>query len=140
MRKLGKQKNITSDNIIVTKYGTMNYENLKSVFISMKCWVEPNNSSYNKIISNITTSINRNIRNNIDKTIFYDSIILDIDLKESGFKLGKKSFMSIDVNLYLKNKSIKFNDKAIQENVIGISNSVNECIIKNDVKVFKSKK
>jgi hypothetical protein len=140
MQKLGKQRQIKLPNIIKSKYGTMDYMDLKSIFISMQCWIKPKNNNYNSIITKLRRDISNTVKNNIDKSIFHDTLILDIDVRESGFDINKRSFISIDVNLYVKNSNMKFNDKQVYNNVSIITEMVNETLYKNEISIYKTKK
>jgi hypothetical protein len=49
----------------------------------------------------MTRSIKHSIYNNIDKNYFDTKFIVDLDLRSSGLQLNKKSFMNLEVNLFL---------------------------------------
>lgn len=105
--KSGKQikmENYKDYNII---YGCVDNKNPKSVYINITAWVEPlseDEEDYNKIIKGLNKKIRQSIHNflsNNNTTPFIkEKTIVDLDLRESGIKFGKRSFMSCEITLF----------------------------------------
>ena len=101
--KLQKFKNY---NVV---YGSVNNKNPKALYINISAWAEPKNDSeinYNRIIRNSDKKIRQITFNLLDKNtidLFHkERTIVDFDMRESGVKYGKKSFVNCEITLYLK--------------------------------------
>ena len=49
----------------------------------------------------MSRSIKHTVYHKLDKTMFDDKFIVDLDLRTSGLHLKKKSFMNLEINLFL---------------------------------------
>lgn len=98
-------------------YGTVDAKNLKTVYIVLQSWVEPIKEFENW--DRATGTMERNIKHVllevVDPLIFEKFNIVDLDLRSSGIQRGKRSFMNLEITLYLKNhmdfKSLILRDK-----------------------------
>jgi len=110
-------------------YGTVDSKNFKSLYLNLQTWVEPKKESENwtRVVLNMNRSIKHSIFNNIDKKMFDDKFIVDMDLRTSGLTLKKKSFLNLEINLYLV-EEIDFKDlklkRKLKEIIKGIYNDV----------------
>jgi hypothetical protein len=59
-------------------------------------------------------SVKHSIFNNINKEIFDDKFIVDLDLRTSGLQLKKKSFMNLEINLFL-NQELDFKSTKLKK-------------------------
>ena len=50
---------------------------------------------------NMTRSVKHSVLENINKDVFDTKFIVDLDLRTSGLQLKKKSFMNLEINLFL---------------------------------------
>ena len=86
-------------------YGTVDAKNLKTVYIVLQSWVEPIKEFENW--DRATGTMERNIKHVLlevlDPLIFEKFNIVDLDLRSSGIQKGKRSFMNLEITLYLKN-------------------------------------
>ena len=103
--KTGKEIKIPclNENIKCLSGAIENYKSPKSIYINISSWIEPKKTgNYDKIISYFKRSIKTLIRekNLINNKIFDKFYILDLDLRESGIRMNKRSFMSLELNLY----------------------------------------
>ena len=106
-------------------YGTVDFKNLKTIYLKLNSWVQPTNE-----IDDFDTSISKTRR--IIKEIIYNlrnenfkpQCIVDLDIKTKGIKIEKRSFMNLEVTLYIdkvfdvKSKSTKTMVRDIIENLI----------------------
>ena len=101
--KKGKTCKIGGFRNFKSQYGTIDSQNLKSIYLNIQTWVEPKEEveNWNRVVLNMSRSVKHSVYNNMDKTIFDDKFIVDLDLRTSGIQLNKKSFMNLEVNLYL---------------------------------------
>ena len=122
-------------------YGTIDYKNLKTVYITLNSWVTPDMvDDYDQIISKTRNSI-RNYIYNLDNHLFKKESIVDLDIRTKGIKLEKKSFMNLEITLFaqkqfdIKEKEVKGFIKSLSESVI--DNHLND---KNLFNFHKNKK
>jgi hypothetical protein len=122
--KTGKEiKNNNFKNYNIT-YGTVNNKNPKSIYLNISSWVEPikdETNNYSFDIRTLNKKIKQTLFNYLDanKTIFNkDRTIVDLDIRESGIKLGKRSFMNCEVTFFMK--------EALSINSIEITNTIDE--------------
>lgn len=101
--KIGKTSKINGFRNSKIIYGTVDSNNFKSLYLNLQTWVEPKKDLDNKerIVLNMNRLIKQSIFNNMDKVMFNDKFIVDMDLRTSGLSLKKKSFMNLEINLYL---------------------------------------
>jgi len=83
-------------------YGTVDYTDNKSVYIDITSWVEPLVVDNPKgMISLMKKTIRTSLYEHLPNTEFNNNqYIADLDLRESGIALDKRSFMSCNVTLY----------------------------------------
>jgi hypothetical protein len=101
-------------------YGTIDYIDLKSIYISIQSWVEPKDdyTNWKKIVCSQSREIKHTIFENVDSEYFYDKSIVDLDIRYSGLNVDKKSFMNLEITLFTKpDVFFKSNDakESIQE-------------------------
>ncbi len=133
---LGEYKNVKIG------YGTVDFKNLKTIYLKLNSWVEPLNEDddFDQLISKSRRNIKEiiyNLRNNR----FKQQSIVDLDIKTKGIKLDKRSFMNLEVTLYVdsffdvKSKDTKNTMKNVIETII--DNSLSD---KNLFNFYKNKK
>jgi hypothetical protein len=101
--KKGKTAKLSGFRNSKITYGTVDSKNFKSLYLNLQTWAEPmiDSENWTRVVLNMNRSIKHSIYNNIDKTTFDDKFIVDMDLRTSGLSLKKKSFMNLEINLYL---------------------------------------
>lgn len=115
--KKGKTGRILGFDSIKTIYGTVDSKNLKSIYINIQTWVSPKNENdnWNRVVGILSRSIKHSVLESLDINTFLENTIIDLDLRSSGLSTTKKSFMNLEINLYLKNevdfKSVELKDK-----------------------------
>jgi len=118
--KKGKSSKLNIFENAKCSYGTVDAQNLKSIYISIQSWVEPtvDSDNWNRINGNLNRNIKHNLLECVDNLIFEPHNIVDLDLRTSGIQLGKKSFMNLEITLFLKEhmdfKSIILRDRVKQ--------------------------
>ena len=111
--KKGKTSKINGFRTSKVSYGTVDSKELKSLYLNIQAWVEPKKESENwtRVVLNMNRNVKHSVFNNINKELFDDKFIVDLDLRTSGLQMKKKSFMNLEINLYLTQeidfKSIK---------------------------------
>jgi hypothetical protein len=104
--KKGKTAKLNGYRSFKSQYGTIDSQNLKSIFINIQSWVEPKYEAedWNRVVLNMSRSVKHTLLNNINKDIIDTKFIVDLDLRTSGLHLKKKSFMNLEINLFLLEK------------------------------------
>lgn len=128
--KSGKQIRMETNKNYNITYGCVDNKNPKSVFINITAWVEPlseDEENYNKIIKSLNKQIRQTIYNflsdNNTTSFIKDKTIVDLDLRESGIKFGKRSFMSCEITLF-QNEDNSINSDIVKKGLNLISNLV----------------
>jgi hypothetical protein len=106
-------------------YGTVDYKNLKTIYLKLNSWVQPQTEDYDyeQVLSKTRRSIKNKIYS-IQSDFFRTENIVDLDIRTNGIKLEKKSFMNLEITLFVKNqfdikqKDVKNHIKNISENII----------------------
>ena len=101
--KKGKTTKLSGYRTFKSHFGTIDSNNLKSIFINIQSWVEPKEEveNWNRVVLNMTRSIKHTVLENINKQFFDTKFIVDLDLRTSGLQLKKKSFMNLEINLFI---------------------------------------
>mgnify|MGYP003638829659 CR=1 FL=1 len=121
MLKQGREINTKTSEYFRTSYGTVDVKSFKSLYLNLSSWVEPihNLERWGEKINRIKYKIKSTVHNKIPQTPFKDKVIVDLDLRSSGIKKGKRSFMKCEVTLFLNQNK---NNKDLKS--IEIKNSV----------------
>jgi len=120
--KKGKTSKIQGFNTSKIVYGTVDSINFKSLYLNLQTWVEPINEPENwtRVVLNLSRAVKHSIYETLDKELFDESFIVDLDLRPSGLTLGKKSFMNLEINFFLNEDEHDFKSKEIKDNLKNI--------------------
>jgi hypothetical protein len=120
--KKGKTSKIQGFNTSKIVYGTVDSINFKSLYLNLQTWVEPINEPENwtRVVLNLSRAVKHSVYETLDKELFDDSFIVDLDLRSSGLTLGKKSFMNLEINFFLNVEDFDFKSKEIKDNLKSI--------------------
>lgn len=136
----GKNCEVTGFTYIKSSYGTVNHNEFKSIFINIRTWVTPKIESDNwkRVDSNLRKDITRKVSENINKIFFKEHFIVIVDIPTNNIRLNKKTFVQIDITLFLKTK-IEFKSIFINRNMKKLIKTIyNDVLKKNEyLKLFK---
>ena len=135
--KKGKTVKLSGYRSFKSHYGTIDSTNLKSIFLNIQTWVEPKDEveNWNRVVLNMTRSVKHTVLENINKEYFDTKFIVDLDLRTSGLQLKKKSFLNLEINLFLL-QEVDFKSPKLKKLVKDLVKSVyGETMSKN--KYFK---
>jgi hypothetical protein len=128
--KIGKYIPLGTYNDVKIGYGTVDFKNLKTIYLKLNSWLQPENETddFNYVISKSRKKI-KDLIFNLKSPYFKEQSIVDLDIRTKGIKLEKRSFMNLEITLYvndqfdIKSKDIKNVVKDLFESVIdeGIS-------------------
>jgi hypothetical protein len=140
--KTGKYIPLGIYNDVKIGYGTVDFKNLKTIYLKLNSWVQAENETddFDHMIHKSRRKV-KEIIYNLKNPYFKQQSIVDLDIRTKGIKLEKRSFMNLEITLYVdkqfdvKSKEIKNNVKDILSMVIedGLSD-------KNLFNFYKSKK
>jgi hypothetical protein len=133
--KTGKYISVGEYNNVKIGYGTVDFKNLKTIYVKFNSWLQPENDTedFNLIISKTRRKIKENIYN-LKNENFKPQSIVDLDIRTKGIKLEKKSFMNLEITLYVE-KIFDIKSKEIKELIKKTSYSIiNDCL--TDKKLF----
>ncbi len=140
--KTGKYIPLGSYDEVKIGYGTVDFKNLKTIYLKFNSWLQPENETddFDFIIHKSRRKI-KEIIYNLKNPLFKEVCIVDLDIRTKGIKMEKRSFMNLEITLYVdkqfdvKSKDVKNNIKDILMNVID-----NGLIDKKLFNFYKSKK
>jgi len=118
--KTGKEVKIKHLNNYSVVLGSVNNKHPKAVYLSISAWAELKSDeevNYTKVIRNLNKQLKQSLYNTFNSSIelnyLKDKTIVDLDIRESGIKFGKRSFINCEVTLYLKDE-IQVNSEDIK--------------------------
>jgi len=86
-------------------YGTVDFKNLKTIYLKLNSWVQPeNNEDDFDYLINKTRRVIKEIVYNLKNENFKPQCIVDLDIKTRGIKIEKRSFMNLEVTLFIENQ------------------------------------
>ena len=106
-------------------YGTVDYKNLKTIYIKLNSWIEPEDmdDEFNELLSKTKRKIKLRIYD-LKSDLFKRESIVDLDVRTKGIKLGKKSFINLEITLFtqkhfdIRTKELKNIIKTLVEDII----------------------
>ena len=137
--KTGKYISVGEYNNVKIGYGTVDFKNLKTIYVKFNSWLQPENDTedFNLIISKTRRKIKENIYK-LKNENFKPQSIVDLDIRTKGIKLEKKSFMNLEITLYVE-KIFDIKSKEIKELIKKTSYSIiSDCLM--DKKLFNFNK
>ena len=107
MIKQGREVRTDISDVFRTSYGTVDVSTMKSVYLNLSSWVEPlyDNDNWGKEITKFKYNIDNLIHRELRETRLKKKAIVDLDLRCSGMRKGKRSFMRCEVTMFTKNKN-----------------------------------
>jgi len=106
-------------------YGTVDFKNLKTIYLKLNSWVQPENNEddFDYLINKTRRTIKEMVYN-LKNENFKPQCIVDLDIKTRGIKIEKRSFMNLEVTLFIekqfdvKSKNTKSLVKDIIERIV----------------------
>lgn len=86
-------------------YGTVDFKNLKTIYLKFNSWLAPKNDTddFDYIISIARKKIKELIYD-LNDDRFKKQCIVDLDIRTKGIKIEKRSFMNLEITLYVENQ------------------------------------
>jgi hypothetical protein len=130
--KKGKFISIGVHNNVKIGYGTVDYKNLKTIYVQLNSWTQPSmdDHDFDKLISRTRRQIKEEIYN-LNTEFFKRESIVDLDIKTSGIKTNKRSFMDLEITLYVE-KHFDVRSKEVKNIISNLSESVIDTILTDE--------
>jgi hypothetical protein len=124
--KKGKSSQILGFKSTKVVYGTVDSIEFKSLYLNLQTWVEPikDSENWNRVVLNLSRSIKHIVHSSIDRNIFEEGFIADLDLRSSGLTTGKKSFLNLEINFFLKDQEIDFKSMRLRDSLKKITKDI----------------
>ena len=107
-------------------YGTVDSKELKSIYVVLQTWIEPITDEENWV--RVTGILKRQILHTllevVEFTTFEKKQIVDLDLRTSGIKKNKKSFLNLEITLFVHDKSLDFKSLILRSKLKKIISSI----------------
>ena len=131
--KKGKTSKLNVFDDAKCHYGTVDSKELKSIYIVLQTWVEPitDEDNWTKITGLIKRQIQHTLLEVVDFTTFERKQIVDLDLRTSGIQKNKKSFLNLEITLFVHDKTIDFKSLNLRSKLKKIITSVYYDDLKN---------
>jgi hypothetical protein len=132
--KKGKTSKLNIFDDAKCSYGTVDSKNLKSIYIVLQTWIEPLtlDENWNRLVGEIKRQIQHTLLEVVDTQTFERKQIVDLDLRTSGIQKNKKSFMNLEITLYVHNSLLDFKSPILRDKIKKILNSVYLDDLKNN--------
>lgn len=119
--KIGKYIPLGVYDNVKIGYGTVDFKNLKTIYLKLNSWVQPIDETDE--FDNIIFRSRRNLKEmiyNLNNPHFKQQSIVDLDIRTKGIKLDKRSFMNLEITLYVnKHFDVKTKDtKNMVKNIL----------------------
>lgn len=146
--KTGKELKINNFKNYNIVFGSVNNKHPKAVYINISAWAEPNDENeinYTRVIRDINKKTKQVLFNifdgNFQSEFLKDRTIVDLDIRESGIRYGKRSFMNCEMTLFL-NTEIPVNSEFMKDMLDDIVKSVISLVFEDNrsFKFYKKKK
>lgn len=139
--KLGKERKLCLNENFRLKYGTVNFKDLKTIFLQVDSWVQPINEEidFKKSVCFLKKVVYNSLSDNINRNIFASKFIIDLDLRTSGMSTSRRSFMNLEITLFMKS-DIPFQSDVLKENAEMLFNGITNKLEQNNFNFKPTKK
>lgn len=123
--KTGKFITLGYYNNVKIGYGTVDYKKLKTIYIKLNSWVQPENedNEFNNLLSKTKRKIKLRIYD-LKSDLFKKESIVDLDIRTKGIRIGKKSFLNLEITLFtqklfdIRSKELKYIISKLTEDIV----------------------
>lgn len=124
--------------------GTIDKNNPNSLYIKITAWGNPiidDSKNYRIIIRKLNKRLKTHFHLNLDSSLFkVDKTMVDLDMRESGVKYGKSSFLNCEITLFQLNSHSLNSDIIINSLTNVVNKIVYEILDKDEYFKFYKKK
>jgi hypothetical protein len=139
----GKEIKLKTNNEYSVAIGTVDSKTPKSVYLRISTWGQPKIETpmnYNNVINRIHKNIKSKLNQSPDNRFYIKRTIIDLDMRDSGIKYNKRSFMNCELTLFQK-EIYPLTSNELQSGLDSITNDIIELLDSNEAfKFYKRKK
>ncbi len=139
----GKEIKLNSKKNYNISTGTVDSKSPKSVYLSVSAWAQPKKEgviNYDYVVKSIHKKLRNLIHSNMELDEFLGYNILDLDIRESGIKFNKRSFMNCEITLF-QVKARPINSEGLMTSMRKISDYITDELDNSEYFIFhKTKK
>jgi len=142
MERLSKEFKLNISDSISVKYGSVDKNNPKVIYIEGKCWISPLfEGDYTAHIDNIKAQFRKGVSKLlISNEVYSSKFILDFDVNTENMKIDEKKFLSFNVFLRQKSNSLyTLKDAKLYERFPTMVNMLYNLLNENEFRVTKRK-
>jgi len=142
MERLSKEFKLNISDSISVKYGSVDKNNPKVIYIEGKCWISPLfEGDYTAHIDNIKAQFRKGVSKLlISNEVYSSKFILDFDVNTENMKIDEKKFLSFNIFLRQKsNSSYALKDTKLYERFPTMVNMLYNLLNENEFMVTKRK-
>jgi hypothetical protein len=117
-------------------YGSVDATELKSIYLVLQTWVKPTQErdNWEKVVGTISRNIKHKVLEIYNKSMFREHFIVDLDLRTSGIKIDKASFLNLEITFFTK-ENIEFKSDKLSNELNHILKEVHDNVL-NKSKYF----
>ena len=136
--KKGKEvkQNIFKNYKIV--FGSVNNKQPKAIFVNISSWLEPKDETqqdYSRIIKDIKKKVKQSLYDYFyyinEEDVVFERSIVDLDIRGSGVRFGKRSFMNCEITLFLREEH-SINSDYMVDKLTKISKEITDTCFKDN--------
>jgi len=130
--KKGKTSKLDLYNECKCYYGSVDTTELKSIYLVLQTWVTPTveKENWNTTVGSITRTIKHKIYELLNREMFRDRFIVDLDLRTSGLKTSKSSFLNLEITFFTK-ENIEFKSNKLCDELKKITEEIYHDVLSN---------
>ena len=112
-------------------YGSVDATELKSIYLVLQTWVKPTQEKDNweRVVGTISRNIKHKVLEIYNKSIFKEHCIVDLDLRTSGIKIDKASFLNLEITFFTK-ENLEFKSDELSNELNHILKEVHDNVLK----------
>jgi type I site-specific restriction endonuclease len=131
--KKGKTSKLNIFDDAKCHYGTVDSKELKSIYVVLQTWIEPitDEENWNRITGILKRQILHTLLEVVEFTTFEKKQIVDLDLRTSGIQKNKKSFLNLEITLFVHDKNLDFKSLILRSKIKKIMSSIYHDDLKN---------
>ena len=124
--KKGKTSKLNIFDDAKCHYGTVDSKELKSIYVVLQTWIEPitDEENWNRITGILKRQILHTLLEVVEFTTFEKKQNVDLDLRTSGIQKNKKSFLNLEITLFVHDKSLDFKSLILRSKLKKIISSI----------------
>lgn len=112
-------------------YGSVDATELKSIYLVLQTWVKPTQErdNWERVVGTISRNIKHKVLEIHNKSMFKEHFIVDLDLRTSGIKVDKASFLNLEITFFT-NENIEFKSDKLSNELNHILKEVHDNVLK----------